>query len=148
MKRSVVAAAFYAAFITYSLLTLFLGETGVVALNRLEESNGHLEVNMTDLEERGAELSSRLESLMRNPEAIVVEARSLGLYRQDDSVVVFRNLESRRRITDAGRVLRMASAPSVDENVFLILAAAAGIATLFVALALRRSDHVRASRSR
>ena len=148
MKRSAVFAALYAAFLVFSLLSLFFGETGVVALKRLEDRNGHLEANMADLEKRGSDLSARLASLRSDPEAIVIEARSLGLYRADDSVVVFEDLGSRRGIPDAGRVLRMVPAPTVNENVLRILALSAGAAAFFLAMIVGRRTDAPAPRRR
>ena len=143
MKRTAILTAAYASFLVFSLMTLFFGETGVIALNRLQDRNSHLEGNIADLERRREELSARLGALRSDPEAIVVAARSLGLYREGDEVVVFRRSEVHRSVPAAGRVLRMVPAPSVDENLFRVLAAAAGALALLIAFAARRSSHAR-----
>ncbi len=144
MKQSAILTALYATFLTFSLLALFFGETGVVALKKLEDRNGHLEVNMADLERHGMELSARLGALRSDPEAIIVEARSLGLYREDDAVVMFRNLETQRKLPQAGRVLRMVPAPVGGEGILRILAASVGLVALFVTLILGRMEHAAA----
>lgn len=134
MKLSSFLAALYISFLTFSLLALFFGETGVTSLDRLRIRNGALTSNLDDLVNKQGDLAARLESLRSDPESIVIEARALGLYRRGDQVVQFRNLETRRALPNAGQVLNLLPLPRTDENLLRVISLVAGIIVMLSSL--------------
>ncbi len=136
MKRSVFLAAFYVSFLTFSLLTLFFGETGVTALDKIRNRNQSLSVNMAELSLKQTVLTAELDALRSNPESIVIEARALGLYRVGDKVVRFRNLYPTHTLPDAGQVLHLVPLQRVDESLLRVFAIATGMVILLLSLIL------------
>lgn len=134
MKRSVFLAAFYVSFLTFSLLSLFFGETGVTALDKIRKRNQSLSVNMADLSRKQTVLTAKLDALRSDPESIVIEARSLGLYQIGDKVVRFRNLDPIYTLPDAGQVLHLVPLQRVDESLLRVFAIATGIVILLLSL--------------
>ena len=134
MKRSVFLFALYVSFLTFSLLTLFFGETGVTSLDKLRIRNQSLSGNMADLEDKQSDLTARLDSLRSDPESIVVEARALGLYRKEDKVVRFRNLNPIHPLPDAGQVLHLVRLQPADESLLRVFSLASGTVVLLLSL--------------
>lgn len=138
MKLSAFLAALYISFLTFSLLALFIGETGVTSLDRLSIRNRALSSNLDDLVTKQGDLTARLDSLRSDPESIVIEARALGLYRSGDRVVEFRNIETQRTLPNAGQVLDLLPLPRTDENLFRVISLVAGIIVLLSTLVFWR----------
>jgi len=145
MKRSVFLAALYVFFLTFSLLSLFFGETGVTALDKIRARNQLLSGNLSVLDSKQEDLLSRLTALRSDPESIVVEARALGLYRGSDQVVQFRNMESIHDLPDAGGVLHLLPMARTDESLLRVFAtASAVIFLLFSLIVWKLKDAVKA----
>jgi len=145
MNRSVFLAALYVFFLTFSLLSLFFGETGVTALDKIRVRNHLLSGNLTVLDSKQEDLLARLSALRSDPESIVVGARALGLYRSGDNVVQFRNMKSVHDLPDAGGVLHLLPLVQTDENLLRVFATAAGgIFLLFSLIIWKLKDAVKA----
>jgi len=145
MKRSVFLAALYVFFLTFSLLSLFFGETGVTALDKIRVRNQLLSGNLTVLDSKQEDLLARLTALRSDPESIVVGARALGLYRSNDKVVQFRNMESVHDLPDAGGVLHLLPLVQTDESLLRVFAMASGIIFLLFSLIIwKLKDAVKA----
>lgn len=134
MKRSAFLAALYVSFLTFSLLSLFFGETGVTALDRIRIRTRYLSENLADLEIKQSGLTSKLDSLRSDPDSIVIEARALGLYRNDDNVVRFNNLNPVRPLPDAGQVLHLVPMQRAEEGLLRVFAIASGIVVILLYL--------------
>lgn len=134
MKPSVFLVALYVFFLTFSLLGLFFGETGVIALDKIRIRNQSLAVNLAVLDSKNAELSAKLMTLRSDSESIVIGARALGLYQTDDKVVQFRNLNSVHSLPDAGSVLHLVPLRRADESLLRVLSISAGIIFLLFSL--------------
>lgn len=134
MKLSAFLAALYVSFLTFSLLSLFFGETGVTSLDRIRIRNLSLSANLDDLENKQADLTARLEALRSDPESIIIEARALGLYRRGDRVVQFRNLKTRYNLPNAGQVMHLSPLERNDESLLRVFALISGIILLLMAV--------------
>ena len=134
MKRSAFLAALYISFLTFSLLTLFFGKTGVTALDKIRNRNQSLSGNMADLDLKHSDLTAKLDALRSDPESIVIEARALGLYRAGEKVVRFRNLDPIHHLPDAGQVLHLVPLQRTDESLLRVFAIATGIVVLLLSL--------------
>jgi cell division protein FtsB len=134
MKRSAFLTALYVSFLSFSLLTLFFGKTGVTSLDKLRIRNLALSSNLSDLGAKQVNLTAKLDSLRSDPESIVIEARALGLYRVGDKVVRFRNLQSLHTLPDAGQVLHLLPLQRTDESLIRVFSLASGIIFLLLSL--------------
>ena len=134
MKRSAISGPLYVSFLCFSLIVLFFGKTGVSSLEQLNRQRDALMMNLTELEMNRDRLGARLESLRRDPQAVVVEARSLGLFPVGEHVLVFENNQTKRTWPEAGIVLNPDEIDFIDENLFRIIALSAGILVLVVSL--------------
>ena len=136
MKPSVFIVAIYIFFLTFSLLSLFFGETGVTALDRIRNRNHLLSGNIDLLDMKQGNLVASLTMLRSDPDSIVVEARALGLYRKNERVIQFRNLNPVHSLPDAGKVLHLSPVSQTDESLLRIIAASSGIIFLLFSLLL------------
>ena len=136
MKPTVFLAALYVFFLTFSLLSLFFGETGVTALDKVRIRNQLLSENLSLLDSKQKALVSKLSSLRSDPESIVVGARALGLYREEDKVIEFRNLRSVHLLPDAGSVLHLSPMQHTDESLLRIIAGSSSVLFLLFSLIL------------
>ena len=127
-------SSIYAFFLTYSLSMLLFGGTGITSLGRLVERNRLLEANLGDLDHKKNELIDRLAALRSDPQAIAIEARSMGLYRNEERAVLFGNLEQSNALPDAGRVLALAPIPEGREDLFRIFSVVVGVIVLLFGL--------------
>ncbi|MCG8453064.1 MAG: septum formation initiator family protein [Spirochaetales bacterium] len=141
MKQSALLAAAYALFLTSSVLSLFFGESGVAASQRLGEQLDALAGNLAVLEEQEVVLQGRLDSLKRNPEAVAVEARSLGLYRTGELVAMMGSHLTRSSLFDEGHVISTYTPPKRDDFVFRVISSGVGAIVLILALFARKVRH-------
>ncbi len=135
MKTRPALIALYAAFITYSLLTLFLGQSGVAALERIHSRHRLLSANMADLDEKHRRLKAHLSGLMTDPEAVAAGARSLGLVSKGEYIVI---LDSSRYCCDekdAGEVLQLQDIQKADSGILGVVSLTAGAVVFLIMLA-------------
>jgi len=138
MKPTVLIVPLYAMFMTFSILSLFFGQTGVVALERLEDRNRTLARNLDDLEIKHNDLMARFSTLRSDPEALVIESRSIGLYRNSDYIVRFNRIDSSPLIPDAGGVLNLSPVRKYDETILRVVSAGVGLIALIAIFLTRK----------
>jgi hypothetical protein len=98
--------------LTAVLICLF-GDFGLSSYRNLAEYRSRLEANVEELVSLNGELAGELEYLKRSPSATEVQAGDLGLYGQNDRVILLEGAASRRVSYDAGKLLRL---PKRREN--------------------------------
>ena len=131
-------SALYAAFFTYSLLSMFFGNAGVLAQERQNRRMGILSGHVESLETRRLALEARFNTLRGNADAVMIEARSLGLYVPGQKVAVFRNLEPLAPVAEAAPPVRPAPLPQTDRSGLRLTSAAAGVLVLLLFLLFGR----------
>ena len=134
MNLRSVFLAFYVSFLTFSLLTLFFGTTGIASMEKLNDRSRAITANLQELESRQEDLRATLSRLRSDPEAVTVEARSLGLYRPGEHVAYLSGPDEVKGRYDAGSVLRLEPIRRSEETFLRITALAAGILVLLVSL--------------
>lgn len=134
MKFRTVLTAMYVSFLTFSILSLFFGATGIASMEKLNDRKRAVSANMEDLDSRHEDLLAVLSSLRSDPEAIIIEARSLGLFRTGDNVAYMQNPGLPRNRYDAGSVLRLNPLKYKEEGFLRISALAAGILIILASL--------------
>jgi hypothetical protein len=146
MKPSAFLAAIYVSFLSFALLIIFFGETGVTSLEKIKRRNTALTENLSDLESKQIYMNDLLASLRGNPESILVAARSLGLYRSGDKVLHFRNMKPEHSLPAAGRVLNLGSPGRMDEGLFRVPSLASGLIVLLISLIFGKVRDARQAR--
>jgi len=141
VKRSVIVAACYVAFLTNALLSLFFGPAGVTVTASSRARTRMLLESVRGLGERQLQLTAKLEALRSDPELVIIEARALGFYRYNEGVMHIRNLESTKTVPEAGNVLHLKPPRPSNQNTLKIIAIAAGLLMLFVSLVHRNSRY-------
>ncbi len=89
---------------------------------------------MDELDSHHDDLKTILTSLRSDPEAIVVEARSLGLFRKNQSVAYFNTRDVVKPRYDAGSVLRLNPLLKRDNDFLRIASLVAGILVILISL--------------
>jgi len=140
MIRSALLVALYVNFLSFSLLSLFFGGTGATSFEKLREHNLRLEANISELESKQVDLNNMLGSLRSNPESIIIEARSLGLYRKEDGVIYLRNFEPVHRIPETDQKFYPRSLRQADEGILRVFSMAAAIVALLLSLVARKAQ--------
>ena len=146
MKRSVLLGSVYAVFVTCSLLSLLFGETGVTALARLAELNRRLESNLDDLHRKRRNLISRLTDIRSDSEVIAIEARSMGLYKDGEQVLLSESLGGPSVLPEAGRVLSIEPPPKRREDRFRYVGTAVGMIVFLFGVIPRRAPDAHQAR--
>jgi hypothetical protein len=128
------------AYTTGSLLVYLFGDSGVMALHRLEDHRDRLVRNVQDLEGLNRSLLAELASLRDDPGRTEVLARDLGLYHPGDRVLRIEGVPDPVQPYEVGSLLRL-KAPRRGRSPWLKTAglAVAALAALAVFLAGRRA---------
>jgi len=134
MIRSALLIALYVNFLTFSLLSVFFGGTGATSFDKLRQHNLTLEANISELESKQLNLSSTLGSLRSNPESIIIEARSLGLYRKGDGVIYFKNFEPVYAVPETDQRFYPRALRQADENILRLFSMAAAVVAFLIFL--------------
>jgi len=82
-----LAAGGYIGLAVYCLLSLFLGPMGLAAYSDLDVRVAGMRQNLSFLEALNSEARARKDSALYDPEALALEARSLGFVGPDQVVV-------------------------------------------------------------
>ena len=122
MRRTVILAVLFVAFVAGALATCLGGRAGVGSYRRLETYAGALEANIRELETLSQALQSRLELLRTDAATVRVLARDLGYRDPGEHRVI---LETWRPELDIPKVGHVLSRPAEDtrprrETLYLI----------------------------
>lgn len=134
MNLRSVFLAIYVSFLSFSMLSLFFGATGIASMEKLNDRSRAVGANLRHLESRQEDLKTTLSRLRSDPEAVTVEARSLGLYRPGENVAYLSGPDEVRERYDAGSVLRLDPIQRNEETFLRVSALAAGILVILVSL--------------
>lgn len=125
-------------FVTAGLVTvvvalagnLFVAPYNSEAYETLHHHKVRLENNLEDLKRRQAELRSTIELLTRSSDAVRVEARSLGLYDEGETVVRIEEMHGRTRSLSPGSLIARPVPESGRRGLVRVVAGLAGLMTL------------------
>jgi Septum formation initiator len=132
-------------FVLASLLIYFFGDSGLLAFRRLDGYRQSLAANIVKLQSRSSSLNDDLVNLERSPEANLVMARQIGLYRAGDQVVKIEGMAGRVRSYEVGELIRLPRTKTSRNVIFK--ATGIGISGVLAALVLlagrssRRNRH-------
>ncbi len=141
MKLRSIIAAVYAVFLTYSFSSLFFGQSGAAALEKISYRNKLLSANLADLEEQHQKLESHLSTLMTDPESVAVGVRRLGLVADGEYLVVMNPSKKIWEETNAGKVLQLDDLKRQDSGFLWIFCLTVGVIVFLVSLAVGRGQN-------
>lgn len=87
MKGSKLLLSFWLSTGVFCLLQILFGPGGLTEMSRLREQQARLEVRLEALRTENQQLTLRYEALKTSPEAVRLEARSLGYFRPGEMPV-------------------------------------------------------------
>ena len=87
MKASRLLLALWFSTACFCALQIVFGPGGITETQKLERQKALLDVRLADLQTENARLSARYEALKNSPEAVRLEARSLGYFQPSETPV-------------------------------------------------------------
>ena len=124
--------SFYITFVVYSLGTLFLGNAGIVQASLLENYRNKLVENTTNLKHISSKLDSQYNSLISNHELIVLKARDLGYFKNDEGKIIIKNYQKRPYNLIVGSFYQRFSNKVLSSEYIRIISALMGILTFLI----------------
>jgi len=129
-----------------AVLIFIFGDSGLSSYRNLADYRSRLESNVEELVSLNGELAGELEYLKRSPSATEAQAGDLGLYGQNDRVILLEGAASRRVAYDAGKLLRLPKRREIKNLAFKILGVGAVAILAFFAFLFRGFARKKASR--
>ena len=132
-----LAIGAYIGLAVYCLLSLFLGPMGMVAYMDLDHRVRGMRENLAYLESLNAESRARKDSALSDPEALALEARSLGYIERGLVVVRLGFPEGSPSPRDPGTIIPYTSPPGMEDSRMKAVSLVAGLCAAFVSLLIR-----------
>lgn len=136
MKRILVASC-WMGLASYCLLSMTLGPSGMLASRKALEVSIHMRQNLHELADMNSLFTAQWEALKTSPEAIALEARSLGYLADDEIVVRIPDATSPVVPPSAGRRLEYESQAVLTESGAKALACIVALVTAILGLMIR-----------
>ncbi len=118
----------------------------MAAQAKLSSRQKLLSANLADLTEKQERLSTVLSSLKSNPESVTVGARSLGLVREGDYLVLIHSGEELWNEPDTGEVLQLNDLQTSDNRLLRVLSLLAGLVVFVIAFAAGKGGNAHKAR--
>jgi len=151
MTQNSLLTALCAAALTYLLLTLIFSSYGLLEYRRHNDYAQTLRDNITELERENERLLRRIEDLRTRSEVIVMEGRSIGLYRASEGVIRVVGYPNPSSLRESSRPGRMVGSIAEGPNHYpWIRAVALSVGLLVLAIGMMWSKNAprRARRAR
>jgi hypothetical protein len=100
---------------SYAILCFFLGDHGLLVMQRLEIERERMEQNIDELSSINAALDARMKALQSDPELIALEARKLGWGLENEERIRIIGQKERREALSAGVFLEAARPEGLDD---------------------------------
>ncbi len=120
--------------ITYLLLSVFLGQAGVLEYQRLSAYRARLESNMANLDQIQARLSERVQSLQSDPENVRLKARSLGYFEPGENLIRLPGYDPDVQVTSPGMIVYRTDRPGDPRSLFRAIAFGIAVLSYLVSL--------------
>ncbi len=122
-----IICSLYGAFIIYLVLSLFLGEYGIIEKSRLDEYRDILKLNISKLYNTGKDLGEHSVSLRTDPDMVALLARELGYLRDNEILLHIEGYREKPDQYTVGRTITRAGQPNKREPILRSVSAIAGI---------------------
>ncbi|MDR1895027.1 MAG: hypothetical protein LBQ61_10150 [Spirochaetales bacterium] len=120
-------AALYIAFMVSGVLNLTLGGTGFGEYRRLRVYRETLLLNLKELEALHLRLSEKALALRTDRAPVILEARELDYYTENEGIILLPGDENPRRSYSMGRILQWSRVPENRDPLFRALTISAGL---------------------
>ncbi len=132
-----LAAGAYIGIAVYCLLSLVLGPMGTASYRDLERQVHRMRENLQVLESVNAEAVARRDAALSDPEALALEARSLGYVEPDQVVVRLGFPAASRTPRDAGTLVPYAHPRGMADAQLKAVSLAAALCAAFAGFLIR-----------
>jgi len=136
----------YLGYLIYSVLHIFYGNCGVVAMRELEAYRETLVKNIAEIEENQEELALELFSLKRSVEKVALEARNIGFFRENEGIIEISGYEQPRNFYTLGRLLAPSKKAAFKKPLFRTISIGVIILSFIVLLLHKRRKNGRSHR--
>ncbi len=96
----------YVSFIIFTWFSFFFGPDGYAETQRLKHYLLKIENNTAQMEKINKRLEAEVQSLQDNPEAIALEARTLGFYSEYEGVIYFDGYKPQKKVFPLGSLYK------------------------------------------
>jgi len=120
--------------VTYLLLSIFLGHTGILQYQKLVHYEKQLTVNIGDLDKINSRLQDRIQSLQSDPQAVTVLARNLGYFTPNEGMIWISGYNPEVQVTSPGKIVYRQSKAVSRKSIFRVIAFSISILTYIVLL--------------
>jgi len=127
-----IAAGGYIGLAVYCLLSLLLGPMGTAAYSDLDARVRSMRENLTSLEALNAEARARKDSALSDPEALALEARSLGFVGPDQVVIRLGFPEGTASPRDLGTLVPYVPPRGLEDSQLKAVSLASALCAVFV----------------
>ncbi len=116
----------------YLVLNFFYGSLGYYSLNKLQENNERLSLNLDEIMGEQEKLLKVLDSLKSNSEEIRLQARRIGYFRNNEHLVRVEGYGSTTAAVSPGRRIPVIDPPRSNEVLLRAVALSVGLLYLLV----------------
>ena len=120
--------------VTYLLLSIFLGHTGILEYQKLNHYQEQLSANIGDLDKINSRLQDRIQSLQSDPQAVTVLARNLGYFTPNEGMIWISGYNPEVQVTSPGKIVYRQSKEVNRKPIFRVIAFSISILTYLVLL--------------
>lgn len=117
---SKILLSLYGGVIFYFLLNLFIGPFGILEYRRLLSIKNELENHVGHLEKINVQLCNDLVAIKENEQELLLRARELGYYKQNEGIIIVQGQESIPYQKSPGYQIKSQMTP-LNNNLLLIL---------------------------
>ncbi len=119
-------------YIFYCTLNLVWGSTGFFSMGKLQTMKVDLKKNIEAIEKNYEKLSKELSALRSSSEKIIVEARNIGYYKENEGIIVVKGYEGRKNFYTLGKLVKIDYKEDTKKPFFRAISFGAVLSSLIV----------------
>lgn len=136
-----IIISLYIGYVVYSLLMLFYGQSGLVAMGEIEDYRNDLVVNLEEIQETNRRLHAEIDFLRSETEYISLESRRIGYFKPDEGIIYVDGYENRKNHYAVGKIIRWEESEDGRKRHFRSFGIAAAL-LMFLVMSLSRKKRL------
>ncbi len=128
-------------FSLFTLLNLFFGKSGYIQSKMLEQNIEEMSKNIEVLKDINKKYDFELRSRLDNSSRILVRARDLGYYEENDYIVQFPDYKKKEEFYLSGYVVPKYSPTDKNRYFIILMSLVSGIFTFFMILSFQKNEN-------
>jgi cell division protein FtsB len=128
-------------YILYAILNFVLGNSGVAAMNELEQMKHELQLNIEIIEDNYETLSKELSGLRNSAERISIEARRIGYYRDNEGIIIIDGYEGRKKFYTLGKLVTVDDTENSRKALFRAVSLSTVLVSLIIVFIFTKRSH-------